>query len=285
MANRLTNVRESVTPQAEARGAGRGRNYALLAFLYGAARREELSGVTVTRLLGDFGIGESAVRALLARMRKAGDLEGTRRGRTVYYRMAGTYAAAFDRMAAGSAGGGATWDGTFHALLYQVPEGSRPFRDALRRSALLTGYGQLQPGVLIALSDRTDRLADVLARRPPEAHIRTARLTFDAPAAAEAASAAWGLPELEMAYRGHLETLRAALSGSEELPAEAATLVRMTELAMPPMADILSDPSLPAELRPEGWPLPDLWQAIGQIFERYGPPAGTYIERVIAGEV
>lgn len=281
----LTNVSESVTPQAEERGAvARGRNYGLLAFLFGAARRTELSGVALTRLMGDFGVGESAVRALLARMRRSGDLEGTRRGRTVCYRLAGQFAAGFERVRQGSDRGSPTWDGAFHALLYQVPEGRRPFRDALRRAALLTGYGQLQPGVLISLTDRTEHLAEVLARCPPEARIRRSRLAFEPEEAAAAASDAWDLPAVGAAYRAHLDGMREALAETTQPPAEAATLVRMADLTMTPLSDTLRDPGLPPELLPEGWPLPDLWQAISQVHDRYGPPSGDYIARVITGE-
>lgn len=284
MANMLTNVSESVTPQAEAHGAARGRNYGLLAFLYGASGRTELSGVALTRLMGDFGVGESAVRALLARMRKAGDLEGTRHGRAVYYRLAGSFGAGFRRVQAGADRGGPTWDGAFHALLYQVPEGRRPFRDALRRAALLTGYGQLQPGVLISLTDRTEHLAEVLERCPPDARIRRSRLAFEPEEAAAAASDAWDLPAVGAAYRAHLERMRDELAATVRPPAEAASLVRMAELTMTPLSDTLRDPGLPPELLPDGWPLPELWQAISRVHDRYGPPSAAYIDRVIAGE-
>lgn len=275
---------ESVTPHVTLRTAAYGRNAGLLAFLFGAAGRAELSGVALTRLLGTFGVGESAVRALLARMRRAGDVTGARHGRTVHYRLAGRFAAGFARIEAGAGRAAPVWDGAFHALLYQVPEEHRPFRDALRRTAVLTGYGQLQPGVLIALADRTEHLAEVLDRRPDGARIQPARLAFSPEEAAAAASAAWDLPGLGAAYRGHLERMRAALAGTARPPADGATLVRMAELTMAPMVDTLGDPGLPPELLPADWPLPDLWQAIGRVHERYGPPAAAYVERVLAGE-
>lgn len=274
---------ESVTPQVASRAAAHGRNSGLLAFLFGAAGRTELSGVALTRLMASFGVGESAVRALLARMRKAGDLTGTRHGRTVHYRLAGRYAAGFRRIQAGAERGSPEWSGAFHALLYQVPEEHRPFRDALRRAALLTGYGQLQPGVLIALADRTEHIAEVLSRRPASVRIQRARLEFTPEEASRAASVAWDLPGLGAAYRRHLDRLHAALADGARPPASAATLVRMAELTMAPMVDTLGDPGLPPSLLPPDWPLPDLWQAIGRVHAWYGPGASAYVAEVIAG--
>ena len=70
------------------------------------------------------------------------------------------------------------WSGAFSGLLFTVPEAQRAFRDKLRRQARLLGYGLLQPGLLIAATDRYEELAGLLlaARQP----VRQASLAFSA---------------------------------------------------------------------------------------------------------
>lgn len=278
----LTNVNENVAPHVTSRIPGTPNHAGALAFLFGAARREELSGVALTRLMGTLGVGPSAVRTLLSRMRQAGDLTSTRRGRQVDYRLAGRFAAGFRRIQAGPERTTPEWDGSFHTLLYHVPERRRAFRDALRRTAQLQGYGLLQQGVLIAIEDRSAHLAEVLDRCPRDARVQRARLTLAPPDAAHAAAIAWDLPGLAAAYRDHIDRLRAAVAREDRPPADGDTLARLAALTTAPMVDTLGDPGLPAALLPGDWPLPELLRAIGRVHEIYGPPAAAYVERVIA---
>jgi phenylacetic acid degradation operon negative regulatory protein len=276
------NVNPNVAPHVGARTPSQAGSAGTLAFLYGVAGREELPGVALTRLMGDLGVRPEAVRVLLSRMRRAGELTGTRRGRRVDYRLAGGLAAGFRRVRDGADRRTPEWDGAFHTLLYQVPERHRAFRDALRRAAQLQGYGLLQQGVLIALDDRADTLSEVLDRRPEGAYVRRARLTLDPSEAGAAAATAWDLPALGAAYRAHIDRLTAATADTGDPSADAATLALLAELTTAPMTDTLGDPGLPKELLPGDWPLPELWRAIGRAHATYGPPAQAYVRTVLA---
>src|SRR5262245_175506 len=107
----------------------RGRSTALVPFLFGVAGEPELPGVVLVGLLADVGLTASAARALIARMRGAGHVASSRRGRMVTYRLAGEMERGFHRVRDGRRG--AAWRGSFHAVLYQVPEGDRSYRDTL----------------------------------------------------------------------------------------------------------------------------------------------------------
>jgi phenylacetic acid degradation operon negative regulatory protein len=256
----------------------------LVPFLFGVAQRAELPGVGLTRLLGDFGLTEAAARALLLRMRQEGQIESVRRGRGAGYRLAGEYGRRFERVRVADRAGPPAWAGSFHALLYQVPESSRAFRDALRRAAVGLGYAQLQPGVLIALEDRTALLAP-LADPPADAQLFVTRLAMPLPDAGRAARLAWDLDELGRTFAGHAETLRAAVAELTEPPRPIPqTLQRYSELLKTPMTETLRSPRLPAELLPEGWAMPSLWQAIGEVQRAYGPAANAYVTSVIDTE-
>jgi phenylacetic acid degradation operon negative regulatory protein len=257
----------------------------LVPFLFGVAyqlRRTTLPGSVLVRLLGDLGLTEQAARALIARMRRDGQLAGTRNGRTVDYRLAGTFAESFHRVR--TAATGASWHGHFHTVLYQVPEEHRAFRDLLRRTGVFLGYGLLQQGVLIGTVDRRDELAEVLAGAPRAMNVHFGQLHMDVEDAASAAYAAWGLDALDRTYRAHTRTLRAALARrTVPPPPDGRSLRRFGDLMSGPLVDALRATSLPAELAPDGWSLPALHGAINEVRRVYVPPATQYL-RALLGE-
>ena len=261
----------------------RGRSVGLVPFLFGVTGRAELPGGALTELLVDLGLSRSAARALIARMRTAGQLASQKRGREVDYRLAGNFARGFERIRSGSARAATPWTGSFHAVLFQVPEGQRAFRDLLRRHAQFVGYGIMQPGVLIALTDLSPRLADVVAQKPSGASVRIGAISLPVADAAAVAYEAWGLEQVGANYRAHIASLRAALAADTELPATADTLKAFADLSMLPLVDTLRDPGLPPELRPADWPWAELVGLIEEVNARYWRPAIEYAGTKFAG--
>jgi phenylacetic acid degradation operon negative regulatory protein len=258
----------------------------LVPFLFGVAAtldHTRLPGPVLVTLLGDLGLTPPAARALIARMRRDGQLAGARRGRVVDYALAGAFAESFHRVR--TAATGAPWQGFFHTVLYQVPERHRAFRDLLRRTGLFVGYGLLQPGVLISPADRRDRLGAVLARAPRDAHVQFARLHMDTAAALRAAHTAWDLGTLDRTYRRHARALRAALARRATPPVPAGrTLRRFADLLSGPLVDTLRATGLPAELAPADWSLPDLRAAIQEVQRLYLPPSAAYLRHLLGDQ-
>ncbi|GLY70114.1 PaaX family transcriptional regulator C-terminal domain-containing protein [Amycolatopsis taiwanensis] len=259
----------------------RGRSIGLVPFLFGLAGTQSVPAKVINHLLVDLGMSAAAAKAQLARMRQRGQLTATRHGRTVDYQLAGPFGESFHRIRSGMGASPPEWRGSFHALLYQVPESARAFRDHFRRNALLVGYGLLQQGVLIAPADRTESLAAILARRPSAATIYPATLHLALPDARSAAAAAWALPEIEQRYLRHCHDLREALARSARPEPGAAALRRFAELVNGPMIDTLLAPSLPTELLPKDWPGRQLFELIGEVNGRYGPATSRYVRDLI----
>lgn len=281
MSNKLTSVIGNVSSDWSLTRPSRGRSVALVPFLFGVSGRPELSGTALTRLLGDLGLTEAAARALVARMRRDGQLVSERRGGGAYYRLAGAMAAGFAQIRRGTSDEPPPWTGHFHALLYQVPESERAYRDALRRAALLTGYGLLQQGVLIALTDRSAHLGTLLT--PPEGvRLHRATLAMAEADAAHAAYDAWDLGALSETYSQHAEAIETAVrTAPDELRAEAAALRTFSRLLGTALVDTLRAPRLPEPLRPAGWALPRLFAAVDAVQRVYGAPAVTYVRQVL----
>jgi phenylacetic acid degradation operon negative regulatory protein len=167
----------SRTVQQEA-ASRQGSPAALVAALFGMSGRSALPGPALVALLGDLGLAPPAARRALARMREQGQLVTTPRGRQVDHHLAGAFRASVERLR-DDRGESSTWDGSFHTLLHQVPESARPYRDRLRRTAVLVGYAPWQPGVLISPVDRSAALAEVLADAPPGASVVLGRLAVE----------------------------------------------------------------------------------------------------------
>jgi phenylacetic acid degradation operon negative regulatory protein len=270
---------------------------ALVAALFGMSGRSALPGPALVGLLGDLGLAAPAARRALARMREQGQLVTTPRGRQVDHHLAGAFRASVERLR-DDRGEPPPWDGSFHTLMHHVPESSRPYRDRLRRTAVLVGYAPWQPGVLISPVDRSAALAEVLAEAPSGASVVLGRLAIDggvtdggsAPAAhdhrdagrpgtavaAAMARRAWDLDALAADLRAHLPALHAALEAPTVGPGPDA-LRRIVHLTNAVFVDLLRDPGLPHELRPPDWPGDELRALIGRIAAADGPAAVAHI--------
>ncbi len=253
----------------------------LVALLFGVSGRATLPGPFLVGMLGEFGLTPAAARQQLHRMRGQGQLDGERVGRATHYRLAGTFAARSARLR-DDRGATVAWPGHFHALLHQVPERHRAYRDRLRRLAGFVGYAPMQPGVLIAVADRADELAEVLDDVPPGAAVHRARLGMDADDAARVAATAWELPTLAADLRAHLAALRALVDEPDDPPPTAASVRRLAEHTNQVYVDLLRDPGLPPALRPPDWPGDDVRRALGALAARYLAPVRAHLDARLA---
>ncbi|HEY0237839.1 MAG TPA: hypothetical protein VGC37_04265 [Friedmanniella sp.] len=251
----------------------RGRGVGEVAFLFGLAGRTELPGAVLRRMLGDLGHSADAARTLLARMVRSGQLASHRQGRTTAYALAGEFLAGWERVRQQAMTRSSPWSGHFHTVLHAVPEEHRGFRDALRRTALLAGYGTLQPGVLICLTDRRHVLAPLLDAAPDGARIRLGTLGLTRAEAADAASVAWDLPGLGRTYADHIARLDARPG-----PHDLRTFVQTFQ---PALTETLREPALEEALLPAGWPGPDLRRAFGRFQERHEALVQAYLHDVL----
>jgi phenylacetic acid degradation operon negative regulatory protein len=234
------------------------------------------------RLLADLGVSGTAARSLLLRMRREGLLSSQRAGRQARYLLAPSVSAAQARLYRQLNGERPAWSGSFSGLMFTVPESHRSFRDKLRRLAHLLGYAMLQPGLLIAASDRYEELAALLPPQPPGSQVLRASLTFSAADSREIAADRWDLRGLAGRYRAVIaeadEHVRAA---ARQRRGDAAALRAFAAATLPLYEAAVADPDLPAELLPADWPGPEISALLGQAFRAFGPSLGEYLATVI----
>jgi len=256
----------------------------LVAALFSLSGSSTLPGALLVDLLGEVGPGPAAARRLLARMREQGQIESRRRPgpRGVDYALVDPFAASAKALQTWHEDPGGRWSGHFHALLHRIPEADRAYRDRFRRAAVLVGYAPLQPGVLVAVDDRADRVAVVLADLPHGARVLPSTLAMGRAEAAAAAREAWELDALGGDLTAHLAALRSAASDPDPA-ADAATLRRLTDLTTEVYVDLVRDPGLPPELRPPDWPGDALRAELGRLAATHGPAATAYLQaRLVA---
>ena len=197
------------------------------------------SAAELVTLTEDFGIREPTLRVALTRMVGAGDLVRSADG----YRLSDRLLARQRRQDDALDPRLRRWDGTWTTLVITSIGTDARTRATLRTTLQRSRFGELREGVWMRPANLDPRLADELRDR-----VRVLRARDDDPAGLVAAL--WDLPTWVAAGR----RLLAELSDATDVPARfvaAAATVR----------HLLSDPVLPTELLPEGWPGAALRQA------------------------
>jgi phenylacetic acid degradation operon negative regulatory protein len=219
-------------------------------FLMGAIGASALSGPALVGLLQQLGKSESAARNLLTRMTAMGALDVRSQGRINVYRVAASSTARYQEVE-GTAREN-PWSGSFHALIYSVPETQRILRDRVLHIGQSAGYGLLRPGVLIAVGDRWDRLRLDSDEFTGDAWITRTVLTPSSLTDAKSmAATAWDLPGLAAAYR---TALQAASDVPKVVTPGPDALIAWRDLYSSFLEAQLRDPGLPGPLLPPDWP-------------------------------
>lgn len=184
------------------------------------------------RLTADFDIRESTVRVALTRMVGAGDLVRSADG----YRLSDRLLARQRRQDDSINPRLRQWDGTWTTLVITSVGTDARTRAALRNTLQDNRFGELREGVWLRPDNLDTALPDDIADRVRALHARD-----DEPQ--ELAAQLWDLTGWADRGRRLLDDMTAA----QDVPARfitAAAIVR----------HLLTDPVLPGELLPEGWP-------------------------------
>ncbi|NKQ56985.1 PaaX family transcriptional regulator [Amycolatopsis sp. K13G38] len=243
----------------------------------GAARLRTLS-----TLMDCFGVGESTVRVVVARLRKEGWFEARREGRETLYALNSKSlrlldegrARIFDRVRG-------DWDRQWYMVIYSVPETDRGVRDHIRKELAWLGFGPLAASTYICPHDRLQQVEESFADQPvirlDMLRCRSAGLTVDR----EMAARCWDLDELNADYKELLRTYRSRMSAyrSGDLSPRAALIERM-QLTYDYRKFPFRDPDLPLELLPAGWVGRDAHELFLEAHELLRAPAEKYYDEV-----
>jgi phenylacetic acid degradation operon negative regulatory protein len=252
--------------------------FAYFAFGMLGRDRGDLPAWAIVRVLRDLGMSETAARGALTRLRQAGRIEARRSGRTVYYHLTDASIQVIDELTRRLTGDVPDWDGTFHGVLYSIPERHRAYRDSLRRFATLAGFGLLRPGLLVSPWIGRFPLDKLIDRAPAGSNILRLELQVPRDRAREVAGEAWELPKLASLYRRKIAMLDRTTDRLQARPPGGRQALRTFASTMDSVFEtIVIDPGLPTELLPEDWPKARLNVAMDRFYPAVG---GLAFERL-----
>jgi phenylacetic acid degradation operon negative regulatory protein len=236
-------------------------------------------------LMDCFGVPESTVRVVAARMRNEGWLESSRKGRETVYALTETAWQLLDegraRIFAREQG---PWDGRWHMVIYSVPESERALREQLRKRLSWLGYGLLSASVWISPHKRGDQVmadfADQPSARIDMLQARSTGLAADRDMAARS----WDLAALDKDYGELLARYRPRLARYRVgKPLGREALVERMQLIHDYRMFPFRDPDLPPELLPEGWTGRDAHEVFLAAHGLLRGEAESCVDRLISG--
>lgn len=228
---------------------------------------------SLTKLMGEFGLSEPAIRAAISRTMKQGWIESRRIGNRSYYRMTLRGKKRLDEAALRIYKEVPTeWDGSWCMVSYNIPEESRHLRDQLRKELSWMGFGMLANSTWISPHHLEERVKDMneAYEITPYVEIFNARhLGWSEPT--RLVSKCWNLDEINAAYEGFIaeyqpkyEDIKRRLYQREGLQ-DSECFVEKTKLVHEYRKFLFIDPSLPDELLPDFW----LGREAAELFRGY----------------
>jgi phenylacetic acid degradation operon negative regulatory protein len=237
---------------------------------------DHIPTAALVAILGEFGVGDQAVRAALSRLQREGGLEGVKVGRHTGYRLAPArrdvaMAAGREIMRFGL--DPVPWDGSWTCVTFSIPESDRRRRSALRSRLRALGLGALFDGVWVTPHAPLRRIDRCLADLAIDG-AGVFRLTEVKRADGVRMLDAWDLDDLAARYQA-VEARAAGLAESAAAGSLGAAdaLRRRTWLLDAWRALVRTDPRLPDQLLPAGWPLGATRRAFVEAYDALGPLA------------
>ena len=284
----MTTVEDLDTGNGSAR-EDRARSTAqLLATLMGDywyAGQDYIPSAALVGLLGEFGVGEAATRAALSRLTRAGQLEGTKTGRTTAYRLAPAMVATAKSVSRAITLVGAEpveWDGHWTCVAFSVPESDRHLRRALRRRLRALGLAPLFDGLWITPGSPLAALDGTLT----DLGIGEAVVlrVVDIPRRSGVdLMGAWDLDGLRDGYTALLGDLdRIGDRVADGAMGSAEALVVRTRLAARWIVLAGRDPRLPDALLPADWPLREARRRYAAVYDALGPLSELRVRQLVA---
>ncbi|WP_018131983.1 phenylacetic acid degradation operon negative regulatory protein PaaX [Effusibacillus pohliae] len=216
---------------------------------------------SLTRLLGEFGMSEQAVRVAISRMVSQGWLKARKIGNRSYYSMTARGKKRLNEAAARIYKDlPAKWDGKWCIITYNIPEKRRGIRDQLRKELGWMGFGMLANSVWISPHDLVERVKEIAENYEITDCVEIFTADYkgiDDPQ--QLVEKCWNLDEINQAYAGFIERyqpqyeeLRRQVERCEPI-SDSECFVKKTELVHEYRKFLFIDPSLPDELLPDFW--------------------------------
>ena len=233
----------------------------------------------MTELLGTFDVSEDNVRVLMSRLRREGFFQTQRQGRTTEYVLAPDILQLLDegreRIFARHPD---AWDGTWHMVIYQVPETARASRKRLRTGLSWLGFGALAPSTWLSARDRRPQVRELFTRESDARFDQVTARAEGADADRDLAARCWDLRQLAEDYRAWVDVWRDLDPSALD---DQQALVQRTRLVSTYRKFPFADPDLPSALVPDAWPGTQAHALFLALYDALAAPAQRWFRQAI----
>lgn len=139
--------------------------------VFGLLGAHELPGPIIIEVMRRLSYSESSTRNQLAKLTRRGVLTVRKVGRYSVYGISDVIREQFEKIA--EIAPSRPFKGKFYAVIYSIPEAYREIRDRFIYYSAYFEYGQLRPGILINLADRSGELFGKMSPPSPECFTTT----------------------------------------------------------------------------------------------------------------
>lgn len=229
---------------------------------------------SLTKLMGEFGMTEQAVRAAISRMLRQGWLESTKVGNRSYYSMSGRGKKRLDEAAERiyKVEPNEKWDGKWCIASYTIPEDQRNLRDQFRKELSFMGFGMLSISTWISPNDLINRVKEMTEGYGITEYVEVFQAThYGWSESKKLVSKCWNLDEINQAYEEFIETYQSQyenfvekVKAGQEI-SDSYCFVEKSKLVHTYRKFLFIDPDLPNELLPDIW----LGREADQLFQNY----------------
>ncbi len=243
-------------------------------------------------LMGLLDVSERAVRSTLSRMTRKGWIATEKHGRRSKYKITPHGRSLLEQGQARIFEPIFTdWDGTWHMVVYSLPEKVRRLRHELRKQLTWLGFGSLAPGTWISPHDRRDELENLFVTKGVEPYVELFSGVHLGPSSnRELVDRCWNLEELQEAYQDFAdryqpmyEKLQTQFEQNQSPSAQDCFIDRFW-ITHEFQAIPLKDPNLPTALLPSDW----IGFTARQLLENYRDLLGQYanqsVHEIICGD-
>lgn len=216
-------------------------------------RGNTIRAASLVRLMSEFGLTESAVRAGLSRMTQKGLIVAMRNAGQSHYTLS---AAGLRRLREGTRRvyrrTPHRWDGLWRLVVYAVPETHRTSRDQMRRELVWHGFGLLAQSTWISPNPLEAVVQELVAEYIKEQGTVDVFRCTHLGDPGELVARCWDLARVAGAYREFVQAWEPLRQTASALSDNEA-FVRRIRLVHEYRKFLNIDPQLPQDLLPDPW--------------------------------
>ena len=241
---------------------------------------------SLTRIMGEFGLTEQAVRAAISRILRQGWIQSRKIGNRSYYSMTEKAKKRLNEAAARIyKQNPEQWDGKWTMVSYNIPEKVREKRDQLRKELTWLGFGMLTTSTWISPHNIGERVKEITQSYEVEDFVEIFCCEHIGwSGEKQLVEKCWDLHEIQEAYQGFIDKYQPKYEEFIKKGPDGITdgecFVEKTYLVHEYRKFLFIDPDIPESLLPKNWNAKEADGLFKRFYEELNPGAIRFFESI-----